>query len=717
MSGKGKRKQKRLSHEEIRPRVCFVCRRKADFTGSRINDEYKRLVDIHVCRDVPWDDCCIPCGLCRSCRRNLNRWEEWTEAESEDRGPVPTMLPAVADFRDVVIFPPQTRAAAQADCECLICQVFYPGGLGKISPLSVTSVGEDKGGRRKKRRTEDERLDATIQCTPPQPESMCPTCKKRGVEERDGHECTLAALTRNTLALVEENPVVKERVVSSILKTLPKSPGGTIRLSQAAGGRKAPVSLGKAPEPQPSTSCSVDAMATIQQTRHLPMKGVKEVRAILNADAGKRVVEPNLVSKLNERVKRLEHHFIKQSVTIKGAVHEIHHVKDLNAFIDDVAEMRGVDRSKCLIRLSMDSGGGSLKLDMNLIDLTADRFKSNPEKRKKRRIGEYLDSGVQKILHLAVCDDLEESHESIAAFLRITHVREAMKVAKANGEEFCLAPDLKVANFAAGIMSHSSNHPCCWCNAKKDKLELIGAETRTFRRIRDRNQRRRLLTPSSNWDYAKNEKYENCVFNPVIGEDDERVIDVIVPGELHILMGVTMLILDMIEEVWSEEGMEKWYTELGIQKRPYRGGTFPGNDCKLITSEKAIEQLYELTLRDGVFLQVQPLANTLAALDEVSSKCFSNVLADDWQESIQRFEDSFVKLGRAWTPKVHALVFHVPEFIRSRNRALGPYSEQTGESLHHVWKEYVKERFSKLPRGKFPDPTLHALVRFNAEHI
>ena len=63
------------------------------------------------------------------------------------------------------------------------------------------------------------------------------------------------------------------------------------------------------------------------------------------------------------------------------------------------------------------------------------------------------------------------------------------------------------------------------------------------------------------------------------------------------------------------------------------------------------------------------------------------------------------------------MVFHVPEFIRSRNRALGPYSEQTGESLHHVWKEYVKERFSKLPKGKFPDPTLHALVRFNAEHI
>ena len=192
---------------------------------------------------------------------------------------------------------------------------------------------------------------------------------------------------------------------------------------------------------------------------------------------------------------------------------------------------------------------------------------------KKHRTGVY----IRIIIHRAVCDDLEELHESIAKFLSLTHTKEAMRIAKANNAgEFCFSPDLKVANLAAGIMSHSTKYPCCWCNAEKGHLELLGDEPRTFRRIREKNQRRLLLAPSTNKVYAQ--KYESCVFNPVIGsgsgsqdprELNERVIDVIVPGELHILMGVTMMILDMIEEAVSEESLEMWCTELGIEKRPY----------------------------------------------------------------------------------------------------------------------------------------------------
>ena len=553
---------------------------------------------------------------------------------------------------------------------------------------------------------------------------MCPTCKFLGAKEGDGHECNLPALTRNTLALVEENPVVKERVVANVLKSLPKSPGGTIYLRQATGGPKVPVSLGKAPEPQPSTSFSADAMATLQKVTHLPTKGVKEVRAILNADVGKRAFEPNLVATLNERAKRLEHHFVTTRVTIKGEECEVRHVKDLNSFINDVTQLRGVNRSRTLNRLNMDDGQGSLKLNLNVIDLSDERFRSNPKAR--RRTGEYLDSGVQKIFLIAVSDGLSESHEAVTKLMELTHAREARRIAKANdGGEFFFAPDLKVANFVAGLMSHSSLHPCCWCNAKKDKLKLVG-KTRTFYGIRENNQRRLLNAPSSNTKYAKG--YENCVFKPAIGGgshygdtvlDDERVIDVIVPGELHILMGVVLLIVEEIEEVWSEDGMTRWFAKLGIEKRPYHGGTFPGDDCKLMTSDKGVGALLGLSDADNVRNIVQPYADALAALDAVSSKCFSNILADDWQESIKRFEDSFEKLDRAWTPKVHALVFHVPEFINAREpkRALGPYSEQAGESLHHVWKDYVQKRFSKLPKGKFPDPKLHALARFNAENI
>ena len=713
MSKKVGRAIYRLSHDEIRPRVCFVCRRKAD---RQINDEGKTLIHELLCQGVPWDDACIPCGLCRSCNIYLQRWSKLPAGS-----PRPAEIPPVADFRDVVIFPPQTRAAAQADCECLICKVHYPGGPGKVSPLSAPDVHKKKGGRPKKPRTEEERLDASIQCTPPQPQTMCPTCKLVGAQAGDGHVCNMASLTRNTLALVEQNPLVKERVAASIIKGLPKSPGGTIRLRQATGGQQVPLSLGKAAEPQPSAPITAEVLASLQKARHLPAKGVKEARAIINragiASGGKKLVEANVMDKLHVPVELVRPHFIKQKVFIDEEYHEVRHVKDTNAFINDVAKWRGIIRSVSLNRLTNDDGGGCLKLSLSIIDLSADRFKS--KEKKKDHIGEYLDSGVRKIFHIAVCDGLKESHEAVAKLLRLCHVKEAMKWAKDNdGGEFCLAPDLKLGNMAVGIGSHSSNHPCCWCNAHKKSLELIG-EARTFRRIRELNQRRLLLNKRA-------KDCDSCKFNPVIGHGsspiddrahDESVIDVIAPGELHILMGVAQLIVDEIELVWSEEGTERWFTTIGIEKRPYRGGTFPGNDCKLMLSKDAIEQLEELTLMDGAYLLVQPHIRTLAALNEVSSKCFSNVLADDWQESIDHFEDCFKELGRAWTPKVHALVFHVPEFIRARGRALGPYSEQPGESLHYLWTAFVTERFSKMPKKKFSDPLLHALVKFNQENI
>ena len=197
-------------------------------------------------------------------------------------------------------------------------------------------------------------------------------------------------------------------------------------------------------------------------------------------------------------------------------------------------------------------------------------------------------------------------------------------------------------------MTHSSNHPCTWCNAKKDKLEDIG-HARTFGGIRRMNDKRRLLAPSLHKDHAKN--YENVLFTPVIGAGsgcrdlysyDERVVEVICPGELHILLGVTNLIVDLIEEELSEEGTEEWCTELSIQKRPYRGGTFPGEDCKLIMSKGSVTKLKEVTGRrdKGLLPRIQLLADTLLALDAVSKKCFSNILADDWESDSVRSDFS-----------------------------------------------------------------------------
>ena len=39
------------------------------------------------------------------------------------------------------------------------------------------------------------------------------------------------------------------------------------------------------------------------------------------------------------------------------------------------------------------------------------------------------------------------------------------------------------------------------------------------------------------------------------------------------------------------------------------------------------------------------------------------------------------------TPKIHTVIFHIIEFCKVTGRGLGPWSEQTGESVTHDFKE------------------------------
>ena len=39
------------------------------------------------------------------------------------------------------------------------------------------------------------------------------------------------------------------------------------------------------------------------------------------------------------------------------------------------------------------------------------------------------------------------------------------------------------------------------------------------------------------------------------------------------------------------------------------------------------------------------------------------------------------------TPKIHTVIFHIIEFCKIMGLGLGPWSEQTGESVTHDFKE------------------------------
>ena len=65
----------------------------------------------------------------------------------------------------------------------------------------------------------------------------------------------------------------------------------------------------------------------------------------------------------------------------------------------------------------------------------------------------------------------------------------------------------------------------------------------------------------------------------------------------------------------------------------------------------------------------------------------------DFENKIALFKDSFDSLPvKTVTPKIHAILYHVPEFCSEHQKALGFFSEQASESVHSkfndVWQKY-----------------------------
>ena len=149
-----------------------------------------------------------------------------------------------------------------------------------------------------------------------------------------------------------------------------------------------------------------------------------------------------------------------------------------------------------------------------------------------------------------------------------------------------IASDLKLLNILLGLMSHSSLHPCCWCDTDKYHLNekgnqrTIGSLNNMYRNFRD-----------ANVDTNKAKDFGNVV-NPTLvkGDDETPVIHVIPPPELHLMLGPVNHIYDELSKVWVNS--KQWLDAINVKKVDYHGGQFEGNECRAIL--KNIQVLREL---------------------------------------------------------------------------------------------------------------------------
>ena len=147
------------------------------------------------------------------------------------------------------------------------------------------------------------------------------------------------------------------------------------------------------------------------------------------------------------------------------------------------------------------------------------------------------------------------------------------------------------------------------------------------------------------------------------------------------------------------------------------GLSLDGNDCKRMSKAENVDILETMAEEPNVRALIKPFTDVLRCMDAISHACFGNVLDDDYKVHLEEFERLWKATGINWFPLAHALRFHVPQFCDRRDLPLGPFSEQAGESLHHVLKDDWDARWKKLPKSSSCDPDLRAVVAFSSERI
>ena len=146
-----------------------------------------------------------------------------------------------------------------------------------------------------------------------------------------------------------------------------------------------------------------------------------------------------------------------------------------------------------------------------------------------------------------------ESYHNVKAILNLIQVQEECL------KDSLISCDLKLANILCGIQSHSSKHPCCWCDASSPNLQNC-SHLRFFGEIR--RQHSKFIRAGV--DLRKSKDFKNVVHLPILDfPDDKLVLEAIPPMEFHFL--------------WPKA--KEWPSSLHILIQPFHGGHFNGNDC------------------------------------------------------------------------------------------------------------------------------------------
>ena len=350
-----------------------------------------------------------------------------------------------------------------------------------------------------------------------------------------------------------------------------------------------------------------------------------------------------------------------------------------------------------IVKVGIDGGGGFLKVSLGIIELN--REPNTPPAKLNCTNKFFKDTGVKRQLIIAVSEDLQENYSNVSQIFELINMRD---------QDFVLSCDLKLANIICGLQAHSSAHPCTWCESSAKDL-LNQGKLRTFQSL-DQNV---SLFNAAGSNIKRARDCMNVVHSPVFDlAGGTLVLDFIPPMELHLLIGTFNHLFAALLKVFPQGTL--WTDSLHIKQQPYHGGHFAGNECRKML--KNIDLLQSIVEKHSCYAAI-PLVDVFRKFNAVVSACFGCVLDPSYVQKIEAFRVAYVALQNvSVTPKVHAVFFHVKDFIDKHGQALGLYSEQATEAMHHNFQVHWQRYKRPNHHPEYSKKLQCCLVDFNSKH-
>ncbi len=468
----------------------------------------------------------------------------------------------------------------------------------------------------------------------------------------------------------------------------------------------------------------------MMQVNNMSLNQVKKQSFMIRTWQGRNSIEPRTLNTLVEMDRTLQPFFKSQDVELEGhkntlVKRSITYCHDVNGVIQHIKETRGYSSESTLrSKIGIDSGGDFLKVCLNLDVVDSD---NSPKKKAKFAYkegacaSEFKDSGVKKIIILAIVENVTESHGNLKIILDLLGIQNI---------DCVHAMDMKAANAFIGIGTASSTFPCTWCEMKKsefgnEEFLFTGGNLRTLGSIRKNAQEYQLaLQGHKGRTKLSSAQQLNCEHPPLCYKEDSTVVlHVIPPMELHIMLGIVNRLYDhlnnKLEQIGSKHSAYDWSDKLGMARKKHHGGEFDGKQCSLLL--KNVNILFEvLDIEDINNEDIANAIDALKATSVVKEACFGKELDPNYKQIITDFGIAYMKLGISVTPKVHAILVHVCQFLEiHEGNGLGPWSEQASESVHfdfsQLWEKGCYKR--SLNHDQYADKLLKCVITYNSRHV